>query len=212
MLIRIHPETPQERMILQVADILRNDGVIIYPTDTVYGIGCDIRSKKAFERMCQIKGIRPEKATFACICEDLKILSEYTLHVSTPMYKILRRALPGPYTFILEASKQIPKHFLGNRKTVGIRVSDHAIPHALVKELGNPISHTSLRKQDDIEEYTTDPELIHERYGHLVDAVIDGGYGQRISSTVIDMSRGEYEIEVLREGLGSLDVLGMSVG
>lgn len=204
--LRIHPENPQGRHIETVVDCLRKGGVIIYPTDTIYGLGCDIRNKKAIEKVCRIKGIKPEKANFSCICEDLKIIGEYALHVTTPMYKIMKRALPGPYTFIVEASKSIPRHFQSRKKTVGIRVIDHAIPTQIVHQLGNPIMSTSLHSSDEILEYPTDPDEIFMRYEKLVDIFIDGGYGNIVPSTVVDMSRGEDEIEVLREGLGSLDI------
>jgi tRNA threonylcarbamoyl adenosine modification protein (Sua5/YciO/YrdC/YwlC family) len=207
MLLHIHPVNPQERLIAQVVDCLRDGGIIIYPTDTVYAMGCDIRNKGAVERLCRLKGIKPEDSRFACICEDLKIVGEYALHVSTPVYKLMRRALPGPYTFILEASKNIPRFAQSRRKTIGIRVTDHPIPQMIVKLLGNPIITTSLVKDDTWEEYETYGEDIHERMGKLVDIVIEGGPGGQMASTVIDCSRGDDEIEVVREGLGSLDVL-----
>lgn len=203
--LRIHPDNPQQRLIDQAVATMRAGGIIIYPTDTVYAIGCDIRSKKALEKVCQLKGIKPEKALFSCICEDLKTLGDYTLHVTTPMYKIMKRALPGPYTFILEASKGIPRHFQSRRKTVGIRITDNPIPLALVRTLGNPILSTSLKDDDGVYEY--DPDEIFLRYGKLVDHVIDGGWGGSEASTVIDMSEGEDNIQVLREGLGTLDIL-----
>lgn len=207
MLITIHPVNPQERLISQVVDSLRKGGVIIYPTDTVYAMGCDIQNKNAVERLCRIKGIRPDDARFSCICADLKIVGEYALHVSTPVYKLMRRALPGPYTFILEASKSIPRFAQSRRKTIGIRVTDNPITQAIVKMLGNPIITTSLVKDDTWEEYETDGEEIYNRVGKLVDIVIDGGPGGQMASTVIDCSRGDDAIEVVREGLGSLDIL-----
>jgi tRNA threonylcarbamoyl adenosine modification protein (Sua5/YciO/YrdC/YwlC family) len=207
LLLKINPETPQERKIEQVVECLRNDGVIIYPTDTVYGIGCDIHSKHAIQRICQIKGVDPEKTNFSCICPDLKILGEYAVQVDTPAFKVMKRLLPGPYTFIVKASKHIPRHFQSKRKTVGIRIPDHNIPIQIVRELGNPIVTTSLRPDDEVLEYRTDAELIHERYNKLVDMVIDGGPGGTEPSTVVDISQGLEEMQVLREGKGELEPL-----
>lgn len=207
MLLTIHPDNPQERLIKQVVECLESGGVIIYPTDTVYGIGCDIRNRKAIEKICRIKGIRPEKASFSCICSDLSNISEYAIHVTTPLYKMMKRALPGPYTFILEASSQIPRYFQSNKKTVGIRVPDHAIPLEIVRRLGSPIVNTSLHDADALIDYTTDPELIHDAYESRVDLVIDGGFGGIIPSTVVDCSKGDGNWEVVREGKGSLELL-----
>lgn len=211
MFLQIHPDNPQERMVKQVVDCLKAGGIIIYPTDTVYGLGCDIHNKKAIERICRIKGIKPEKAMLSCVCEDFKTMGNYTLHVHTPIFKMMKRVLPGPYTFILEASDQIPRHFQSKRKTVGIRVIDNPIATEIVRQLGNPIVSTSLREDDDIEEYITDPEMIHERYEHLVDMVIDGGIGGWKGSTIIDCSRGEGDIVVIREGVGSIANLGLEI-
>ena len=207
MRIKLHPENPQPRLIKKVIDCLRSGGVIIYPTDTVYGLGCDIHNKKAIERICRIKGIRPEKAQFSCICEDLKIIGEYTVQVSTPVYKIMKRAFPGPYTFILQASKAIPRHFQSKKKTVGIRVVDNPIANAIVHELGNPLVSSSLNSDDNFVGYDTDPDVIYERYHKQVDMVVDGGFGHNEPSTVIDCSRGEHDIEIIREGIGSIDIL-----
>jgi len=207
LLIQIHKDNPQERLLKQVVECLLDGGVIIYPTDTVYGIGCDIKNKKAIEKICRIKGIRPEKASFSCICSDLKDLSEYAVHVNTPVYKMMKRALPGPFTFILQASGQIPRYFQSNKKTVGIRVPDHTIPVALVRLLGNPLVNTSLHDEDEIIEYTTDPDKIYERYSKLVDIVIDGGYGDNSPSTVIDCSMSDDAWEILRVGKGDIDLL-----
>ena len=204
---RIHPENPQQRLIDKVVDTLRKGGVIVYPTDTLYAMGCDINNKKAIERICRIKGIKPEKANFSCICESLKIIGEYTIHVTTPIYKVMKRALPGPYTFILEASKKIPRHFQSKKKTVGIRVVDHPIPMAMVEGLGNPICSTSLHSDDSFMEYPTDPDEIYEQYKGLVDIVVDGGWGNLVPSTVLDCSQGGDHIKVIREGLGDLDIL-----
>lgn len=207
MLLTIHKDNPPERLLKQVVECLEDGGVIIYPTDTVYGIGCDIRNRKAIEKICRIKGIKPEKASFSCICSDLSNISEYAIHVTTPLYKMMKRALPGPYTFILEASSQIPRYFQSNKKTVGIRVPDHKIPLELVRLLGSPIVNTSLRDVDTLVEYTTDPELIHEQYEKLVDIVIDGGFGGNIPSTVVDCSKGDGSWEIIREGKGPLEIL-----
>ncbi len=207
MLLSIHPDNPPERLLRQVVECLESGGVIIYPTDTVYGIGCDIRNRKAIEKICRIKGIKPEKASFSCICSDLSNISEYAIHVTTPLYKMMKRSLPGPFTFILEASSQIPRYFQSNKKTVGIRVPNHKIPLELVRLLGSPIVNTSLRDNDALIEYTTDPELIHEQYEKLVDIVIDGGFGGNIPSTVVDCSKGDGTWEILREGKGPIELL-----
>ncbi len=177
--------------------------MIIYPTDTIYGIGCDIYNQKAIERICQIKGVRPDKQNFSFICYDLSNISEYTRVVSTPVFKVLKKALPGPYTFIFDANNKVPKLLNSKKKTVGIRVPDHSIPRALVRELGQPIVTTSIRDEDDILEYSTDPELIYEKYKNLVDVVVDGGYGNNVASTVVDCTGDE--IEIIREGLGSVE-------
>lgn len=184
--------------------ILRKGGVIIYPTDTVYGLGCDITKVKALEKVARIKQVKLEKANFSFICYDLSNLSEYIRQIETPVYKILKRALPGPYTFILRGNNKLPKAFK-NKKTVGIRVPDNNIIRAIVKELGNPIISTSIHDEDDVIEYTTDPELIFEKWRDKVDLVIDGGYGGNVASTIIDLS--ENEISIVREGKGSLDIL-----
>jgi tRNA threonylcarbamoyl adenosine modification protein (Sua5/YciO/YrdC/YwlC family) len=208
MLLTIHKDNPPERLMQQVVKCLEDGGVIIYPTDTVYGIGCDIRNRKAIERICRIKGIRPEKASFSCICRDLSNISEYAIHVTTPIYKMMKRALPGPYTFILEASSQIPRYFQSNKRTVGIRVPDHKIPLELVRMLGAPLVNTSLHDNDALVEYTTDPELIHDQYEKLVDLVIDGGFGGNVPSTVVDCTPKDGSWEIIREGKGSVDILG----
>ena len=199
----IHPDNPQPRLLQQAVDVLKRGGVIIYPTDTVYGLGCDITRPKAIERICQIKGIKPEKASFSFICYDLSHISEYTKPIDTSTFRLLKKALPGPFTFIFNASGQVPKLLSSNRKTVGIRVPDNAIARELVHQLGNPILSTSIYDDDDVIEYSTDPELIHEKYENLVDAVIDGGYGGNEASTVVDCTSGDFEI--LRQGKGDLD-------
>jgi tRNA threonylcarbamoyl adenosine modification protein (Sua5/YciO/YrdC/YwlC family) len=203
--IKIYPENPDPRKIQKIVEVLRNGGVIIYPTDTVYGMGCDIHNLRAVERIALIKGIKVKKHNFSFICYDLSNISEYTRSLSTKVFKMMKKALPGPYTFILEANNQVPKILNSNKKTVGIRVPDHSVPRLLVKELGAPILTTSIHDEDDIVEYSTDPELIFEKYRDLVDIVIDGGYGNNVASTILDCS-GE-EIEVVRQGLGPVDEL-----
>ena len=202
--VKIYNENPNPKEIQKVVDILRNGGVIIYPTDTVYGLGCDITNAKAMEKVAKIKGVKLAKANFSFVCNDLSHLSAYTKQIDTPTYKILKRALPGPYTFVLPGSNSLPKAFK-KKKTVGIRVPDNNIARNIVFELGNPIVSTSIHDDDDVLEYTTDPELIFEKWQNLVDAVIDGGYGDNYASTVIDLTGSEPE--VLRKGKGSLDVL-----
>lgn len=203
-LIRIYEENPNPKAIEKVVEVLRRGGLVIYPTDTVYGLGCDITNSRALERLARIKGEKVEKANWSFICADLSNLSDYARQIDTPTFKILKRALPGPYTFILPGSNQLPRDFK-KKKTVGIRVPDNRIAQALVRALGNPIVSTSIRDEDDVLEYTTDPELIHEKWGNLVDVVIDGGYGDNVASTVIDLS-GQDPI-VIREGKGDLSIL-----
>lgn len=202
-LIKIYPENPHPKRIEQVVEVLRNGGIIIYPTDTIYGMGCDITNQKAIERICLIKGVKPQKHNFSFICYDLSNISDYTRAVGTPVFKIMKKALPGPFTFILNANNNVPKLLNNKKKTVGIRIPDHAIPRTLVKELGQPILTTSIRDEDDVIEYSTDPELIFEKYRELVDLVIDGGYGHNIASTIVDCT-GE-ELEIVRQGLGELE-------
>ncbi|WP_188374558.1 L-threonylcarbamoyladenylate synthase [Winogradskyella haliclonae] len=201
--IKIYPENPNPREIQKVVDVLKKGGLVIYPTDTVYGLGCDITNIKALERIAKIKGVKLEKSSFSFICEDLSNLSDYVKQIDTSTFKILKRALPGAYTFILPGSKNLPNPFK-KRKTVGIRVPDNSIILSLVNLLGNPIVSTSIRDDDDVLEYTTDPELIHEKWDNLVDVVIDGGYGDNEASTVIDLS--EDEPVIIREGKGSLEI------
>ncbi|WP_299117184.1 L-threonylcarbamoyladenylate synthase [uncultured Winogradskyella sp.] len=201
--IKIYPENPNPREIQKVVDVLKKGGLVIYPTDTVYGLGCDITNIKALERIAKIKGVKLEKSNFSFICEDLSNLSDYVKQIDTSTFKILKRALPGAYTFILPGSKNLPNPFK-KRKTVGIRVPDNSIILSLVNLLGNPIVSTSIRDDDDVLEYTTDPELIHEKWDNLVDVVIDGGYGDNEASTVIDLS--EDEPVIIREGKGSLEI------
>ncbi len=202
--IKIYKENPNEKEIAKVIAVLRKGGLIIYPTDTVYGLGCDITNTKALERIAKIKGVKLAKANFSFICNDLSHLSDYVRQIDTPTFKLLKRALPGAYTFILPGNNNLPKVFK-RKKTVGIRVPDNNIARKIVKSLGNPIVSTSIYDEDDLLEYTTDPELIYEKWQNIVDLVIDGGYGDNTASTVIDLSKGE--VEVIREGKGSLDVL-----
>ena len=202
--IKIYEDKPSEAAIKKVVDVLRNGGLIIYPTDTVYGLGCDITNTKALERIAKIKGIKLEKANFSFICNDLSNISNYVKQIDTSTFKILKRALPGPYTFILPGNNDLPKEFR-KKKTVGIRVPANNIALEIVKLLGNPIVSTSIRDEDEVIEYSTDPELIFEKWESMVDLVIDGGYGDNIASTIIDLTG--YEPEVIREGKGSLDIL-----
>lgn len=201
--IKIYPENPNPKEITRVVNVLKKGGLIIYPTDTVYGLGCDITNTKALEKIARIKGIKLDKANWSFICADLSNLSDYVKQIDTRTFKILKRALPGPYTFILPGNNNLPKEFK-KKKTVGIRVPDNAIIKALVEALGNPIVSTSIRDEDELLEYTTDPELIYEKWNNLVDIVIDGGFGDNVASTVIDLSEGEPLI--VREGKGSIEL------
>jgi tRNA threonylcarbamoyl adenosine modification protein (Sua5/YciO/YrdC/YwlC family) len=202
--IKIYEDKPNEAAIAKVVKVLKDGGLVIYPTDTVYGLGCDITNTKALERIAKIKGVKLEKANFSFICHDLSNLSDYVKQIDTSTFKLLKRALPGPYTFILPGNTNLPKEFK-KKTTVGIRVPDNSIALEIVRQLGNPIVSTSIRDEDDVIEYTTDPELIFEKWQNLVDMVIDGGYGDNIGSTIIDLS-GDEPI-VVREGKGSLDIL-----
>lgn len=203
MLIKLYEENPNEREIARIVDVLRKGGVIIYPTDTVYGLGCDINNPKAVERVARLKGVRLEKANFSFICSDLSHLSDYTKQVNTNIYKLMKRLTPGPFTFILPASGNVPNLFRSKKKTVGIRIPKSNICQAIVRELGNPIMTTSVKNDDELIEYTTDPDVIYEEYSKLVDAVIDGGFGNNQASTVLDCTTGEYEI--IRQGIGIVD-------
>ena len=205
MLLSIHPDNPDKRKIDQVIKVLKKGGVIIYPTDTVYSMACDLNNRKAVERMAQIKGIKIEKANFSLICHDLSNISDYTVQFGNNIYKIMKRALPGPYTFILDANNSVPKLFKSKKKTIGIRVPDNNIARTLAKELGNPLISTSVHDDAEIIEYITDPDLINEKYDHLLDLVIDGGYGQNEASTIIDCTGND--IEVIREGIGPIDII-----
>jgi tRNA threonylcarbamoyl adenosine modification protein (Sua5/YciO/YrdC/YwlC family) len=202
--IKIYPDNPNEKEIAKVVKVLKDGGLVIYPTDTVYGLGCDITNTKALERVAKLKGIKLDKANFSFICHDLSNISDYVRQIDTATFKILKRALPGPYTFILPGNNNLPKEFK-KKKTVGIRVPDNSIILELVRQLGNPIVSTSIHDEDEVLEYSTDPELIFEKWQHLVDVVIDGGYGDNVASTIIDLS--EFEPVVVREGKGSIDFL-----
>lgn len=202
-LLKIHPDNPDQRKINQVVEVLRNGGIVIYPTDTIYGIGCDIFNQRAVERVCQIKGVKVDKTLLSFICQDISHISEYVHNISTPVFKVMKKALPGPFTFLLESSSKVPRIINAKKKTVGIRVPDHNIPRMLVEGLGNPIITTSVIDEDEVLEYTTDPELIYEKFHKLVDIVIDGGYGNNIPSTVIDCT-GDM-MEVIRQGAGDIN-------
>ncbi|MEP7251667.1 MAG: L-threonylcarbamoyladenylate synthase [Ginsengibacter sp.] len=202
MLLSIHPKNPQQRLLDQVVESLKNGGIIIYPTDTIYGLGCDIFHPKAVERICQIKNVDPAKAQLSFICENLSHLSDYTKSIDTPLYRVLKNCLPGPYTFILPASKQVPKILKSKKDTIGLRVPDNNICCGILATLGNPILSTSLPGEM-VEEYT-DPEIIYEKFGKLVDYVIDGGPGGVIPSTVVDCTTDEWK--VIRQGLGEWNV------
>lgn len=203
MLLKIYTKNPSEKNIRQVVEVLSNDGVVIFPTDTIYAIGCNIYSPKALVRIARIKGLNLKNANFSFLCYDLSQLSDYTRPISNDVYKLMRRTLPGPYTFILNASSNVPKIFGHKKKTVGIRIPENNILSGILRELGNPIMSTSIHDDDEILEYSTDPELIHERYQDLVDLVIDGGHGDNTPSTIIDCT-GE-EILMIREGKGEVD-------
>jgi tRNA threonylcarbamoyl adenosine modification protein (Sua5/YciO/YrdC/YwlC family) len=206
VLLRLNENNISSSVISQVVDCLKNGGIIIYPTDTVYALGCDISNPKAVEKLCKLKGIKPEKSHFSFVCSDLSHLSEFTKAIPNHIFRVMKKALPGPYTFILEANGNVPKLLKQNKKTVGIRVPDNLICKEIVEALGNPLISTSLvDMSDDIVEYFADPEIISQQYEDKVDLIIDGGFGNIYPSTVIDCSRDE--IEVLREGLGSLEVL-----
>lgn len=204
-LIKMYPENPDPRRIDQVVETLRNGGVIIYPTDTVYGLGCDIFNPKAIDRIRQIKQIKGKELNLSFICYDLSHLSEYAKHVDTPIFKLMKRTLPGPFTFILMASNKTPKILNMKKKTVGIRVPNNNIPREIVKQLGNPIITTSIHHDEKFVEYTTDPELIYEEFKHQVDIVIDAGFGNMTPSTIVDCSSNEPVI--VREGLGDVNLV-----
>lgn len=202
MLIKIHPENPSPRSIKTVVECLNDEGIIIFPTDTVYGLGCDIFQSKSVDRIAKLKGIRKEKANFSFICHDLSHLSDFTRPFGNPVYKLMKAKLPGPYTFILNANSNVPKLFQSRKKTVGIRVPANNIALQIVRELGHPIMSTSIHDPDQIVEYMVDPELIYEKYKNLVDIVVDGGHGDNQPSTILDCTTDE--IFIIREGKGEI--------
>ena len=201
MYVKLFEDNPNGRDIRKVVDILKDGGVIIYPTDTIYAMGCDINQVKAVQRVCHLKGVKPEKANFSIICQDLSNIAMYA-KVSNEVFKLMKHNLPGPFTFILPATNRLPNVMMNRRKTIGIRVPDNFIVQAIVEELGNPLLTTSVKADDEVVEYMSDPELIHERYGNLVDLVIDGGYGKNVASTVLDCTGDE--ITIVRQGIGDL--------
>ena len=203
MLLQIHPKNPNPRHIKMILECLNDDVVIIFPTDTIYGIGCSINSSKAFERIAQIKGVRKEKANFSFIFHDLSMLSQFTKPISNDLYKLMKRNLPGPFTFIVEANNNIPKLFQSKKKTIGIRIPEQPIITNIVRELGSPIMTTSILDEDEISGFLTDPEEIYDRYKDRVDLILDGGYGDNQESTIVDCT--DNEIVVLRQGKGVLD-------
>ncbi len=202
MIVKLYNENPNPKDIRKIADLLHEGGIIIYPTDTVYGMGCDITNLKAVEKVARIKGVNIEKSNFSFICSDLGHLSLYTRPISSQAFKIIRKNVPGPFTFILEANSNVPKYFKGKKKTVGIRIPDNNIIREIVRELGNPIVSTSIHDEDEMLEFSIDPELIHEKYADLTDLVIDGGTGEIVPSTIVDFTMGEPVI--IREGKGIL--------
>lgn len=203
MLLQIHPKNPNPRHIKMILECLNDDGVIIFPTDTIYGIGCSINSSKAFERIAQIKGVRKEKANFSFIFHDLSMLSQFTKPISNDLYKLMKRNLPGPFTFIVEANNNIPKLFQSKKKTIGIRIPEQPIITNIVRELGSPIMTTSILDEDEISGFLTDPEEIYDRYKDRVDLILDGGYGDNQESTIVDCT--DNDIVVLRQGKGVLE-------
>jgi len=204
MLIKIYPENPNPRHIRQVADMLEAGGIIIYPTDTVYAMGCDIKANKSIEKIARLKGLNPSNPDLSLIFHDMSQLSEYTVIRENTLFKLLKRNLPGPFTFIVHANNQIPKLFKNKKKTVGIRIPDSSIVLELVRELGRPIVTTSIHDPDEVIEYTTDPELIYEKYRDFADAIIDGGFGKNEASTIVDCTGDD--IQIIRQGLGKLEV------
>ncbi len=201
--VKLYEENPSEKVLDKITKVLKNGGLVIYPTDTVYGLGCDINNNKALEKVARLRGVKLEKANFSFICHDLSNLSEYVAQIPANTFKILKRNLPGAYTFILPGNNNLPKVFK-KKKTVGIRVPDNSIARAIVEKLGNPIISTSIRDEDDLIEYTTDPELIFEKWQKHVDLVIDGGYGDNTASTVIDLTQNEPVL--IREGKGAIEI------
>jgi tRNA threonylcarbamoyl adenosine modification protein (Sua5/YciO/YrdC/YwlC family) len=204
MLLRVHPENPGERHLKIITDCLHSGGLVIYPSDTVYGLGCDITQIKAVDKIAKIKGIKREKANFSFICHNLSHLSDFTRPIPNHIFRLMRKTLPGPFTFILNANSNLPHYFQSNKKTVGIRIPDHLVPLQIVEKLGNPIMTTSIHDEDEIIEYSTDPELIYEKYRNMVDIVVDSGPGGNIASTIVDCTTDEPVI--VREGKGDLSL------
>lgn len=205
-LLKIHPVNPEQRKIRHVVEVLSRGGLIVYPTDTVYGIGCDLMNKKAIDRLCQVRGLKPQKQlNLSFMCHDLSQVSEYARRIDTPVFKMMKRAYPGPFTFILEAGGKVPKVVEGNKKTVGVRIPNHRVPLEIIQLLGNPLVNASIKNEDTIREYTTDPEEMWNDLRHVVDIVIDSGAGGNVPSTVVDCTGDE--IVMKRQGLGDLDVL-----
>jgi tRNA threonylcarbamoyl adenosine modification protein (Sua5/YciO/YrdC/YwlC family) len=202
---RVYEENPEMKKIESIVQLLRQGGVIIYPTDTIYALGCDVFSRQAIETVCQIKGIKPSKAVFSLIGDDISQIAEYAKNLATPLFKIMKKATPGPFTFILQASNKVPRSLDANRKTIGLRIPDNNIPRAIARVLGNPLITTSIKDDDEVIEYVTDPDMIYEKYAKLVDAVIDGGMGKNVASTIIDCTGDE--LEIVREGLGDYSML-----
>ena len=202
MLLQIHPDNPNPREISMAIEALQNNGLIIYPTDTVYGLAWDINSPKAFDKIVRIKGKNALKENFSLVCNDISQVSQFTLHINNPTFKLLKHNLPGPFTFILNANNNVPRFYKSKKKTVGVRIPDNNIAIEIVSKLGHPIMTTSLHDEDEILDYMTDPELIHEKYEHLVDCVIDGGYGNNEASTVVNCTGENFEI--IRQGIGEL--------
>jgi len=204
MLLKIYPENPNHDRIRKVVDVLEEGGIVVYPTDTVYAIGCDIKANKSIEKIARLKGMNPDNPDMSLIFHDMSQLSEYTVIRDNSLFKLLKRNLPGPFTFIVEANKQIPKLFKNKKKTVGIRIPDNNIVMELVRELGRPIITTSIHDPDEVIEYTTDPELIYEKYRDFAEIVINGGYGRNEASTIVDCT--SEEPEIIRQGLGILEL------
>ena len=198
MLIKLHPDNPSDRQVNQVCQVLDNNGIIVFPTDTVYALACSIHSKKAFENMCRIRMVQPKKAVFSMICADMIQASPYITQISTPVFRVLNKNLPGPFTFVLHSSRALPSHMRNGRKTIGLRIPDHPVTQAIVNRQGFPLITSSLRSDDDILEYHVDPDVIFSEYGKIVDCVVDSGAGHFYPSTVVDMSTGE--MEIIRQG------------
>lgn len=203
MLLKIYPENPNPKDIRQVVEVLKSGGIIVYPTDTVYGLGCDITNAKAVEKIARYKNVQVEKSNFSFICCDLSQLSGFSKPVSNPVFKLLKHYLPGPFTFILNANRNVPKYFKGKKKTVGVRIPDNSIIIEIARALGNPIMSTSIHDEDEIVEYSTDPELIHEKFQEFADLVIDGGFGDNVPSTIIDCTE-DFPV-IIRQGKGIFD-------